>query len=194
MNRVIEFPRDDINREHRLARQSAESAVEHAIRCGQMLADVKAALPHGQFGRWVAEHCEFSGRAARAYMRAAARQSGNALPFSTLREALGWDAPEEPKQHAESTPTWLPAPGHIAAGTGPRGLLVACQESTAHPGYYDLLVVDPLDDGSATGTSTRRPIAGWGVGIMLDAAGIDQHVMSWTQSPVDAGAIRRWLP
>jgi phage N-6-adenine-methyltransferase len=62
----------DIAREHDLAQQAFEEAVTHAIRCGQLLAEAKDRLPHGQFGRWLDEHFPASRRTAQGYMRMAA--------------------------------------------------------------------------------------------------------------------------
>jgi len=92
----------EINDAHRLARQHAESAVQHAIRCGELLAAKKAELRHGEFKPWIAANCEFSYSSAKAYMRAV-EQKDSALTFSSLREALGYDKPEraaeEPAEH-----------------------------------------------------------------------------------------------
>ena len=85
---------NDINEAHRLARQHAESAVQYAIRCGELLAAKKAELPHGEFGKWVEANCEFSYSSARAYMQAAAKQNDSTLAFSSLREALAHGRPE----------------------------------------------------------------------------------------------------
>ena len=89
---------NDINEAHRLARQHAESAVQYAIRCGELLAAKKAELPHGDFGAWVQANCEFSYSSARAYMQAAAKQTDSALAFSSLREALEHGKPEPEPQ------------------------------------------------------------------------------------------------
>ena len=48
-----------INREHRLANQSADIAIEHAMRCGKLLSAQKKQLKHGQFKPWVKANCEF---------------------------------------------------------------------------------------------------------------------------------------
>lgn len=78
----------NINEAHRLARSTAESAVQYAIQCGQLLAAKKEELEHGEFQGWVEKHCEFSIRSAQVYMKAA-DQKRSALRFSSLRELLG---------------------------------------------------------------------------------------------------------
>lgn len=79
----------EINEAHRLARDSAETSVQYAIRCGELLTAKKATLRHGEWKPWVEANCEFSYRSARVYM-SAARQNGRPLPFSSLAQALGY--------------------------------------------------------------------------------------------------------
>jgi hypothetical protein len=72
-----------INDAHRCARESAENAVEWAIKCGNMLAEVKASLPRGEFDGWVESNCEFGRATAYNYIRAS--KSSNALDGSAIR-------------------------------------------------------------------------------------------------------------
>jgi len=81
-----------INEAHRLARQHAESAVQYAIRCGELLAAKKAELKHGEFKPWIAANCEFSYQSAHAYMKAA-QQKSRGLDFLSLAQALDYDKP-----------------------------------------------------------------------------------------------------
>jgi hypothetical protein len=86
---------EDINREHRFARESAEAAVEHAVRCGELLIAAKARVEHGEWLPWLEKHCpEISDRSARAYMRLH-REMGKLDPAKrqrvanlTVREAI----------------------------------------------------------------------------------------------------------
>lgn len=84
MSKAIVPTARDINEAHRLARTSAETAVEHAIRCGKMLCEKKASLPHGQFEEWVEKQCDFAVSTARKYM-SAARQNATGVAFSSLK-------------------------------------------------------------------------------------------------------------
>lgn len=96
MNAVLEITAGtQVNEEHRLARQCADFAIEHAIKCGELLAEKKAALKHGEFEPWIEVNCEFSIRSAQAYMKAAT-QKRRGLRFSSLKEALGYDKKKEP--------------------------------------------------------------------------------------------------
>lgn len=59
----------EINREHALAQKASEIAVEHGLRVGELLLQVKESLPHGEFGNWLAQNVTVSERQAQRYMR-----------------------------------------------------------------------------------------------------------------------------
>lgn len=61
----------EINEQHRLAANSAKDAVQHAIRCGELLLERKKKLPHGGFSEWITTNCEFAYSTAARYMNAA---------------------------------------------------------------------------------------------------------------------------
>lgn len=61
-----------IQSEHDAATTAARTAIEHAIRCGELLTEAKAQVPHGGWAGWLAEHFPASDRTARGYMRLAA--------------------------------------------------------------------------------------------------------------------------
>jgi hypothetical protein len=87
-----------INRELAAAEADFQSALQHALNAGQMLSEVKAQLPHGQFGPWVRAHIDVGEREARNYMRLAAnRQRVADLP--SIRQAVALLA--EPKPEVE---------------------------------------------------------------------------------------------
>lgn len=79
-----------IETEHTAAATAAKSAIEHAIRCGELLAQAKETLPHGQWIPWVRRNLSFDERQAQKYMRAAAHATElrNATPSSHLTGAL----------------------------------------------------------------------------------------------------------
>jgi hypothetical protein len=65
---------EDIRREHRLAREHAETAVEHARRCGELLIEAKAQAAHGAWLPWLAANVpDIAERTAQAYMRLASQ-------------------------------------------------------------------------------------------------------------------------
>ena len=73
-----------INSEHALAQQTADTAVQHAIRCGQLLLSAKADLKHGEFMLWIETNCSFRRSTASRYMKAAL-QISTGVEISSLR-------------------------------------------------------------------------------------------------------------
>lgn len=59
----------EINASHAGAVASAQDAMNHARRCGELLAQVKASLPHGEWLSWLDEHCNVSPRQTQRYIR-----------------------------------------------------------------------------------------------------------------------------
>lgn len=86
----------NINDAHRCARESAENAIEWAMKCGQMLSakkdSIKTERGHGTWETWVEENCDFSLRMAQRYMQAA--KNDTRVAFDSLRQALGYDKPK----------------------------------------------------------------------------------------------------
>jgi len=87
---------DNINQAHRLAKASAETAVQYAIQCGHLLLAKKADSEHGDFRAWVGKNCSFPQSTATLYMTAA-RQNANALAFSSLRSLFPSGREPKPK-------------------------------------------------------------------------------------------------
>ena len=73
----------NINEAHQCARESAENAVEWAIKCGQLLAAKKEELKHGEFQAWVEKNCDFSYSTCNRYMKAG--QNSHAGEISAIR-------------------------------------------------------------------------------------------------------------
>jgi hypothetical protein len=93
----------NINKAHRLARESAESAVQWAIQCGELLIAKKSELAHGNLHAWIEENCAFALSTAKRYM-AAASKNATGLAFSSLRHYFPSGQPQpaavEPVQTA----------------------------------------------------------------------------------------------
>jgi hypothetical protein len=70
----------EIEAEHAATQEAAQSALEHAVRCGELLIQAKAQVGHGDWLPWLEANCSFRPRTARAYM-----QLARAMP--TLPEA-----------------------------------------------------------------------------------------------------------
>ena len=62
-----------INEEHRLVVTTVRSGLEHARRAGDLLAEAKEQVPHGEWLPWLAANCAVSERQAQNYMRIASR-------------------------------------------------------------------------------------------------------------------------
>jgi hypothetical protein len=78
----------DIRREHDAAQQAATAAVKHAIRCGELLADAKTQVPHGEWLAWLDAHFPAGRRTAQGYMRLARHEDAQALAHLGVEGAL----------------------------------------------------------------------------------------------------------
>lgn len=82
-----------IKDEHKAAQTHATRAVEHAIRCGQLLLEAKALLGHGNLSRYIEQRCRIPYSTAARYMRAA-RLNLSGVEISSLSSVFG---PARPK-------------------------------------------------------------------------------------------------
>ncbi len=95
----------EIRTEHDAVHLAAQTATEHAIRCGELLAEAKDGLAHGQWLPWLRDHCALSERTAQAYMRLA-RKHGELdgekaqrvadLPVREAMKAIGDERGQNP--------------------------------------------------------------------------------------------------
>jgi phage N-6-adenine-methyltransferase len=72
MNALLPGLVAQIEAEHQAAIGAAQSAIERAIACGQLLIQAKSEVGHGGWQLWVEEHLSFGARQASKYMRLAA--------------------------------------------------------------------------------------------------------------------------
>lgn len=79
-----------IMRENGCAIRTAKTAVDHAIRCGEMLIAAKAKVPHGGWESWVTTETEISLRTASRYMQSAVKSAtlADLDPDLVIAEAL----------------------------------------------------------------------------------------------------------
>lgn len=91
-----------INAEHVAARDTAQSALDHAAECGRLLIQAKAQIPHGEWEAWLTANFSGSPRTARAYMQLASR-----LPELELKRHHVADLPlrEKRTMNARRKPT-----------------------------------------------------------------------------------------
>lgn len=109
-------------------RKHAAGMVHAAVRAGELLMQAKAAVPHGEWGQWLAEHCTIAPRTAQAYMRLAEAlptlppQDAQRVADLPLREALNaiTTAPTAPSR---SNNWYLPP---AAQGRQARSLFQSC--------------------------------------------------------------------
>jgi len=90
---IVRHLKDQINREHRLAEESARSAILHAIRCGELLNDAKGSVPHSEWMPWLGENFNGSISTAHRYMRVAKNRellesNSSSMTNLTVSEAL----------------------------------------------------------------------------------------------------------
>ena len=77
------------NREHQLAWDARDSAIEHALRAGTALNEAKAQTKHGEWLPWLAENFHGTQRTATIYMRVAANGTRvREMTPPSIRQAL----------------------------------------------------------------------------------------------------------
>ena len=78
-----------INTEHGHVETYKRNTIKHAIRCGELLLEMKKRVGHGNWLAWVEEHFEASERTARNYMEIAKSAAAADLSdATTMRSAL----------------------------------------------------------------------------------------------------------
>lgn len=58
-----------INAEHAAAYSAIKTGIDHAMRCGALRIEAKAAVPHGDFAAWITTNTALSERSAQRYMQ-----------------------------------------------------------------------------------------------------------------------------
>jgi len=122
LQKTLEDTGAEIRAHHESANCAAKVAIEHALEAGRLLADVKAALPHGEFGAWVETHCGFTDRTARRYMRL--HEHRESLPAGAgVKAALEHIKSDTVSDLpiAVARPEWLPPTGKAVVCDDGRG-------------------------------------------------------------------------
>jgi len=65
---------EQINWEHDQAQHAARSALDHALKAGELLIQAKQQCAYGEWLLWVNQNCQFAERTARLYMQLARRR------------------------------------------------------------------------------------------------------------------------
>ncbi len=175
----------EINREHEAAQKAAQTAVEHARRCGELLVQAKAEVGHGGFLAWLRAHCHVQERQARNYMRIAEnwplianRHRGADLSVKGVLRLLTAEKPTPPRDEDQDRvkinanyglPDELPQDGRLM-GLGDH-MIAEIQPCAGSPGYFYVGVVRDLDTDSCDVVYARRGIIGYAVGFALERFG-----------------------
>jgi hypothetical protein len=106
----------EINTEHGHVEAHKRNTIQHAIRCGELLLEMKRRVGHGNWLVWVGEHFEASERTARNYMEIAKSAAvADLSDDTTMRSALRTlasraQSEEETKREQAAT---MPANGRL---------------------------------------------------------------------------------
>lgn len=159
----------EINAAHAECEAAAHTSLQHAMRAGDLLRQVKDGLPHGEWGAWIKQHCTFSERLAQTYMRIA-RELPKANPQRvadlSVREAVALIS--KPKAEP-AAPPYIPPPGHRLLGELGGGDRIWIEPS-AHPGgpYYYITVVQDDGEGGGIVDGTIKPVLADGIPRYLE--------------------------
>lgn len=96
---------DKIRAEHEACEGAAESAVFHAIRAGELLAEAKRQVKHGEWLPWLAENFGFTRQWASSCMRLARSQMESAVSISSALKELA-----EPRDDGDEETDTPPEP------------------------------------------------------------------------------------
>lgn len=92
----------EINTEHNAFLEAMQAGLQHALKCGNLLLEAKAMVPHGEWLPWLADNCQVSERSAQAYMRVAQHwpelSKSATVADLTYREALQLLAENKPSE------------------------------------------------------------------------------------------------
>jgi Protein of unknown function (DUF3102) len=155
-----------IEREHQAAYSAARTALEHARRCGELLIQAKAAVPHGAWLPWLQENTTVGARQCQKYMRL----------------ARGWpeiEAKSDPGSHLTLTGalTALASPEHDEIETS-----TELQVSLEAIGCR--LAVPATDDWTLLGTGGGETEVGPAIIVEIAPAagdGVWLTVMAWSE-------------
>jgi hypothetical protein len=114
----------EINAEHCQVETYKHNTIQHAIRCGELLLEMKQRVGHGNWLAWVEEHFEASERTARNYMEiaksaAVADLHSETTMRSALRALASRSQPNEPKKEQTSE---MAASSHVPIQDGTQSI------------------------------------------------------------------------
>jgi hypothetical protein len=175
-----------IRREHEAASAAARSALEHALECGRLLAQARAAIPHGGWENYLRDVCGIAPRTGRLYLRLHEHrgrlQDRQRVAGLSVREAAKLVAEPRPEvaDFAQANeprlyvPEWY-RPRHWHAGGHPSGWLFYVWPHPAGEPWVHAVTLEPVRRGTpvveaiALGYDIDRTAAGPKRGIRIDA-------------------------
>lgn len=171
----------EINEHHASATAKAGEAIHHAKEAGRLLLEVKAAVPHGEFGKWLEQNITVSVRQAQRYIAVA---EGKPIPIRALTSKYDTVSHlQEPQAVTDwPTPTWTPTPGHWhMAHTDDAAWWVV--PSLEHPGHFHISKLHQLQtpepatnepewDGVSVFDGTKSPMKAYAIEGMLQHFGM----------------------
>lgn len=108
-----------IRKEHEACERNAQSAVEHAIKAGELLTIAKAKVKHGGWLPWLEEHFEFTQQTASVYVRLAQNYGGSRSLPDSISEALAELGPAHTRDTAPPETSEAPEPPTAAPDPEP---------------------------------------------------------------------------
>lgn len=185
-NRLAEL-RDLVTARDATVRDAARIGIVAAIEAGAALIEAKQLVGHGGFGAWLRENVRpVSPRTARLYMALAANRATIEAKLATaasltIREAARLVAGEGQRA---TRPRLLPPAGMArqALVPGDRVREIWIFPATV-AGHFHLayLTLPPVGGGELV--TTKRPIAGEGLGLVERALGTERFAFTMVDSP-----------
>ncbi len=160
-----------INDFHGKAESAAKTAIQYARQCGELLAEAKAQVGHGNWSQWLDGNFNGTLRSAQRYMKIASgwnqlESKTTRVSHLSIREAAKMLAEPKGPQRDEI----IPPAGMMTDILTPSGswcwIIPASQD-----GFYYVTTVEPLlgsDDWVATGT--KRPVRADAIRQMMPPA------------------------
>lgn len=186
MNEISEGIASEINRLHQLAAKTATEAMGYAKAAGLLLIEIKAQLPHGQFGKWVNENISVSQRQVQRYLAVA---EGKILPVRSLSvkydtvSYLTNDASVDATMASQvsdedfvktlmdlHSPSWMPELGYWYIGQTNHGVYWIVPDVSAPSLFHVSRFYDSVEHGKGEGDlfdGTRCPIEASQVAFQL---------------------------
>jgi hypothetical protein len=139
-----------INEEHAKCQDAAKDMFQHGMEAGRLLLEVKEALPHGHFGKWLEENFDGSRSVAAKYMGCFRAVNTGMVPMPEGNTSLERVLKAMREQNAELEPEEPAAPREPAPPASE-----ADYEEEVEGEEYDF--GDEEEDGAAQGGAAQEP-------------------------------------